>query len=297
MSQVPTRDVRTSHIEYLRHGETPMLAQVCEPDGDGPFPLLVDVHGGAWTSYDRTHRRATKQALARKGVVIISVDFRMPPLATYPASLADVNYAVRWAKANSELFKSRPEWVGLMGESSGGHQAVLAAMRPADPRYSGLQSRPAWDGIDATVMCVVALWPVISPLRRFQYAVQMRSEGKLKRMTDMTIPGHESFWLTEHAMDEGDPVRILERGEAVHLPPVIAVQGSSDISHPISHLERFGELYRAAGGWFDLEVVTMEPGVNLGVSIDEGPNDVTGERVLTRVAELVRRSAAETASA
>src|SRR5262249_60408542 len=101
-----------------------------------PFPRRIDLHGGAWFSQDRAADAIFNEALARSGVVVAALDFRMPPVAGYPASLADINFATRWLKARAGELNVRPDRVGMIGISSGAHQAMLAAMRPRDRRYA-----------------------------------------------------------------------------------------------------------------------------------------------------------------
>src|SRR3954469_23007106 len=125
-------------VEYLRHGDEPLLARIHTPRGQGPFPALVEVHGGAWCQSDRTTEKLRHQAMASHGIVSIALDFRSGNEDPYPASVADVNYAVRWAKHNARTLKTRPDLVGLSGQSSGGHLAMLVPMRPHDPRYAAI---------------------------------------------------------------------------------------------------------------------------------------------------------------
>src|SRR6266851_241588 len=130
--------VRIEDVEYQRQGARALLARLYRPAGAGPHPAVVQVHGGAWVNKDRTDNDFIARAFAESGILVASIDFRMPPEAPYPASLADINLAVRWLKARARLYGSRPDWVGSMGTSSGGHQVLLAAMRPDDPRYAAL---------------------------------------------------------------------------------------------------------------------------------------------------------------
>ena len=83
-------DVTTQDLEYQRIGGKPQLARLYRPKGDGPFPAVVGVHGGAWTSGDRNNNQAIDQALAAVGVVVLALDLRLAPQAPYPASVADV---------------------------------------------------------------------------------------------------------------------------------------------------------------------------------------------------------------
>src|SRR5260370_34278907 len=125
-------------VESLRHGDKPLLARVHKPRGEGPFPALVECHGGAWCLQDRHTEKLRHQAMASHGIVSIALDFRSGNEAPYPASVQDINYAVRWAKLKSRELKTRPDLIGLSGQSSGGHLAMLVAMRPHDPRYAAI---------------------------------------------------------------------------------------------------------------------------------------------------------------
>jgi acetyl esterase/lipase len=250
-------EIDINDVEYVRHGDSALLARIIMPKSGGPFPAIVHLHGGAWTQNDRTNDDKMLSALARFGVTVVSIDFRMPPVAGYPASLADANSAVRWAKANSERLRTTPDRVGIMGSSSGGHQAVLAGMRPEDPRYSAI---PMAGGFDASVPYVVALWPVIDPLGRYHYAKDLEKAGQRPEFTANIIAAHDAYWGSEDAMSEGSPVQILERGEDVATPPVFYVGSEADQSHPYPHLDRFVTAYRARGGLVNLQLTETPAG-------------------------------------
>src|SRR3984893_14381849 len=115
-------DISIEDVEYQRQAGRALLARLYRPGGAGPFPAVVQVHGGAWTSKDRTDNDFISRAFAESGILVASLDFRMPPEAPYPASLADVNLGIRWLKARARTYGSRPDWVGVFGPSSGGHQ-------------------------------------------------------------------------------------------------------------------------------------------------------------------------------
>jgi acetyl esterase/lipase len=156
-------DVKVEDIEYLRHGNTPYLATIYRPQGTGPFPIMVELHGGAWCRSDRHGDKVIHEALAKTGVIVATLDWRQPPTASYPASFQDIHYGIRWIKSRAVELGGRPDMVGSMGNSSGGHQAMLLAMRPFDPRYSALPLATA-PALDATVRCVIMTSPVIDPL-------------------------------------------------------------------------------------------------------------------------------------
>jgi acetyl esterase len=261
-----TYQVDVEEVEYLRHGDKPFLARVFKPKGTGPFPLMVSLHGGAWCREDRHTDEVIHQQLSKSGVVIASLDFRMPPDASYPGSMIDINYGIRWAKSKAASLGGLPDRVGVMGTSSGGHQAMLTAMRPRDARYASLPLAEthltAMGGqgprYDATVRCAVLLWPVIDPLGRYRYAKDLKTRPPYPDIVDRVLPAHDQFWKTEDAMAEGNPVMALERGEKAEMPPVLYMQGTKDVAHPRPHLDRFVAAYRKAGGQLDLELAEGE---------------------------------------
>src|SRR5438445_6354143 len=152
--------IHTEDLEYLHVGGTPLRARFYRPEGAGPFPAVLEVHGGAWTSGDRFNNVAIAEHLAAHGIVVLSIDFRMPPAARYPDTVADVNFGIRFLKANAGRFATRRELVGGLGTSSGGHLLLLNALRPRDARYA---SHPL-PGADASLAFAIACWPGADPL-------------------------------------------------------------------------------------------------------------------------------------
>ena len=254
-------------VEYLRHGDKPQLARVFRPRGDGPFPALVEVHGGAWCLSDRTTERLRHQAMAMHGIVSIALDFRSGNESPYPASVANVNFAVRWTKANAAMLGTRPDLVGLSGQSSGGHLAMLVAMRPHDPRYAAIPLPPRSPVQDATVRCVVMSWPVINPYSRYRLAKRKLAGADPPEWPRSIIARHDAYWRSEAEMAEGNPMLALERGEKVLTPPAVWFQGRGDLLHDYQDVEssfpgnepqRFVANYRQAGGEITLEYVDMD---------------------------------------
>lgn len=251
-----SHEVDIEDVEYLRHGDKPLLVRLFKPRGKGPFPLVVQLHGGAWCRFDRLSDAAINEPLAKTGVVVAALDFRMPPDASYPASMVDINYAVRWLKARAPALNSSATRVGIMGSSSGGHQAILTGMRPRDARYAAL---PGHAGHDASVRCVVLCSPVIDPLGRYHYAKKLKAGGPpYPESVDLWLPCHDDYWKNEAAMAEGSPVCALERGERAELPPVLYLHGTVDKAHPRPDLDRFVTSYRKAGGSVDLQLYEGE---------------------------------------
>jgi acetyl esterase/lipase len=283
---ITTYELDVEDVEYVRHGNKALLARLFKPRGTGPFPLIVELHGGAWCRGDRLNDTIINEPLAKSGVVVAALDFRMPPVAAYPASLADINYAIRWLKTRAAELSSRPDWVGILGVSSGAHQAMLLGMRPRDPRYSAVPLLATAAAVDATVRCVVLCWPVIDPLARYRYAKKLKEGGKpYPDLVDQVLPSHDEYWETEEAMAEGNPVLALERGERVELPPALYLQGTHDLAHPRPDLDRFVTQYRKTGGKVELELFEGEG----QAFITRNPGSPNSRNAIEKIIEFVHR--------
>ncbi len=114
-------EVDVRDVEYQYQAGKPWLARIYQHQGTGPFPTLVDAHGGAWHNGDRTNNAGIERALAAKGILVAAVDFRQPPEAGCPASICDVNLAVRWLKMHAAAFNGSNA-VGAFGNSSDGQR-------------------------------------------------------------------------------------------------------------------------------------------------------------------------------
>lgn len=226
-----------------------LAVRVYLPAGTGPFPAMVDVHGGVWSLNDRTANENMHRALAGSGIVIAAVDFRQPREHPYPAQVADVNYAIRWLKSKAVEFNADPETVGGMGASSGGHTIILSSMKSSHAAYNTIDF-PGSD-FDATLKYVIVGWPIVAPYERYKYA-QETGNDRLVELTD-------AYFSSVDAMKEGSPYQILKRGEAEALPPLFIAQGTADTNLPVPVTEQFARDYRAAGGDVELELFQDMP--------------------------------------
>jgi acetyl esterase/lipase len=243
MANFPEYDIEVSDVEYQNLQGKSWLARVYRPKAPGSFPGFVGMHGGAWTVGDRTNNAATDEILASRGVVVASIDFRQPPDAGYPGSIADLNLAIRWLKARGAEFGCSGV-VGSFGVSSGGHQVVLNGLRPDDLRYTALPL-PGHPDIDATVAFVIATWPVIDPLFRFRYAQETGRQS--------LIDAHLLYWGSDQAMAEGSPQTAVEEDEHIAMPPILMMLKRGDTSHPQEMQDRFIAAYRKRGGSIEVE--------------------------------------------
>jgi acetyl esterase/lipase len=237
--------LKVSDVEFRRTPKRTLLARVYQPQGAGPFPALLDLHGGAWFDKDRLANAPMDEALAASGILVVAIDLTLAPEAPYPASVQDANYGIRWLKSKAPEWKGDPATLGALGSSSGGHVIELCAMRPRDPRYNAhpLANAP---GVDATLAYVATRSPIPDPYARFRQAEKMKRAEMVQKSRTYFNPWETIF--------EGNPQQILDRGEPVALPPLLIMQGDLDDNVLPEFQETFAASYRAAGGECQLEI-------------------------------------------
>jgi len=238
-------EVKAWDVEFRSAPTRTLMARIYQPQGAGPFPALLDLHGGAWNNQDRTANAPMDEKLAASGILVVAVDLTLAPEAPYPASVADANYGVRWLKAKAHEWNGDPATVGALGSSSGGHVVELCAMRPNDSRYN-VHTLAAAPGIDATLIYVATRSPVSDP-----YARYLNAE---KRAWAEMINYSKTYFNPWESIHEGNPQEILDRREAVALPPLLIMQGELDDNVLPTIQEKFANSYRAAGGECQFEI-------------------------------------------
>lgn len=229
MDYDPTQQcaVTVSDVEYRRVGSLSLQARIYRPGCAGPTPLLLDVHGGGWTVGDRLSDESIVLALARSGIAVVSIDYRLAPDHPYPAQVDDTEWAIQWVNHRAdELGGARP--IGLMGSSSGAHTALMAAMktRIETPTY------------------VIALWPPLDSYARYEYA---RRAGR-----DLLVTRTEGYFQNQQDLREANPRSILSRRAFGCLPPMMIIHGEADEEVPVSLSHQFAEAYGAADGHVEL---------------------------------------------
>ena len=251
-------DVDAADVVFYEGEGISLPMTIFKPRGDGPFPALLRVHGGAWNIGKRQAAESIDRQIAECGMVVAAIDFRLAPDYPYPAQIQDTNLAVRWLKLHASEHAIDLSSFGGVGDSSGGHTMMLNAMRPNDPNYVSLPL----DGdqnVDGSVDYVIGLWPVLDPYTRYFYSLGIDWTDKINQ--------HQAYFMTSDAMREANPQMILERGEDVLKPPVLIIQGDSDDNIPRYIPLMFEDIYRASGGSVQLE---WFPGMPHGFAIKPG---------------------------
>jgi acetyl esterase len=235
-----------SEVEFRKNSAGRVLmARIYQPKGPGPFPTVLDLHGGAWNQKNRLAEEPMDRALAASGLLVVAVDLTLAPEAPYPACVQDANFAVRWLKANAASWNGDPSRIGVYASSSGGHVAELLAMRPHDPRYNSIPFASA-PNLDSTVAYVAMRSPISSTFSRYENAERRGNQNMMKNNKVFFNP-----WETIH---ESNPQEILERGEKVALVPFLIMQGALDDNMLPEFQEKFVSSYKAAGGACDYQL-------------------------------------------
>ena len=263
-------------LVYQRQDGKERLARLYQPAGTDPFPAVLKIHGGAWNDKDRTDGQNTAMELVNSGILVLSIDFRNAPEAPYPAALADINYGIRWLKLHAADYGSSADRVGLYGTSSGGHLALLAALRPGDARYRALPFAEAPD-LDARVAFVVSGWGVLYPEERVKISERTKNQHMLENVA--------TFFPDAALLAEATPALVLERGEPVATPPALVFQGTADEWTGPELAQRFAADYRKAGGIIDLEIYEGEHHTFL----EDHPNTANSKKALATIKSFIKK--------
>jgi acetyl esterase/lipase len=222
-------------------------------------PLFVDVHGGAWSFGHRKRGRHYCRALAAKGIASLAIEFRQGPDHKHPAAAEDIIQALQVANSLEIDIES----LGIVGHSSGGHLALLAALCPH--QFTNEQPVPSPD-------FVIALWPVSNPIARYQY-VRSRSDedpGTWAKGFDphLLAEGHRGYFPDEQSMHDAAIQRILMANEHSHLPRTFIVQPELDENVPVFMSQTLHGALLAAGCDVSYKVY---PGVGHSFAQADGP--------------------------
>jgi acetyl esterase len=235
-------------VEFARPGGHPLLLDLHVPDGAGPFPAAILVHGGGFDSGSReTNMSPTFQPLADAGFAWFSVDYRMAPEFRFTEAKEDIDTAIKWVKTNARTYKVDPAKIALAGESAGGFLV----------NYAATHETPATR--------VAAVVDIYGPVDYEKIARQRQAYPG--RFNMVSINGHQknggSIWfLGAHGYDEASFATLKEVSPlyAVHqgMPPFLAIHGTRDDQVPYEQSMILCEAMHKVGARCD--IITVEAG-------------------------------------
>ena len=205
-------------VEYARPGGKPVLLDLHVPDGAGPFPAAILVHGGGFDGGSKsTNCRPLFEPLANAGFAWFSIDYRMAPEFRFPEANEDMNSAIQWVKANAATYHVDVSRIAIIGESAGGFLV----------NYAGTHETP-----ETRVAAVVDFY---GPVDYGKLALQRRDHPELFNMKSISAHlangGSTGFFGVEQLDAEGlAKLRAISPIFAVHkgMAPFLCIHGTKD---------------------------------------------------------------------
>lgn len=156
-------------IEFGNHDGVALLGDLTIPDGPGPFPALVGVHGGGWQQGSRDIYKHWGPFLAARGYVLLAVDYRTsaPGRKSFPEAVHDVRAAVQFIKGEAAACKVDPARVALIGDSAGGHLASLVALGGDSPTFAAGYPEDKHAKLSTKVKCAVGVYGIYDMVRQW----------------------------------------------------------------------------------------------------------------------------------
>ncbi|MEU9800306.1 alpha/beta hydrolase [Streptomyces sp. NPDC051000] len=252
-------------------GYRPRLLDVRVPAGEGPFPVVVWIHGGGWLDGDRRYPPPTVPAALLHGAVLgaglalVSIDYRHSLEAPFPAQLHDVKAAIRYVRAYAGVLGLDADRIAVWGESAGGHLAALAGLVGPDSADGAALEGTHGVGSGDTGVRAVVDWYGVSDLISL-------AEHPMPPMPPMP-PGVEFPDPYEALLGAGVAARrdlaraaspVTHAATASNPPPFLLVHGRLDGLVPYSQSELLAAALESVGGEVVLRPVEGADHIFLG---------------------------------
>jgi len=232
-SFTPTNATFKTDIEYGEVGGEKLLLDACVPDGDGPFPMAIIVHGGGWSGGDKQKDITVLfEPLTRAKFTWFSINYRLAPTNRWPACFEDVQTAIRWVKTHAAEYKGDPRRIALMGYSAGGHLVCQAVVHAQD---------------DTRVQAVVGFAPPTDLVADCE-----RRGGLSPSLTNLLDRAKTLDEQSRAILSEISPINYVKPG----LPPFLLIHGTEDKSVPYVQSVNFQAKLKEVG--VPCEIVTVK---------------------------------------
>jgi acetyl esterase/lipase len=220
-------------------GIRPLELDLWLPPGEGPFPVVVFLHGGGWRVGSR-HSAGPMlpdpfQQVAAAGIAVAAVDYRLSGEAIWPAQLHDAKAAVRWLRARAAELGVDPDRIAAWGESAGGHLAELLGLVTDD----GLEGDVGISGPTSEVVAVAAWY---APSDVAAVATDLAADPSDPWTREALLLGAPAVTVPDTAA-QASPVSHVVAGA----PPFLLLHGRADRLIPSVQSERLHAALVAAG--------------------------------------------------
>ena len=219
-------------LAYSKLGSRELKLDIARPaEGDGPFPAVLVIHGGAWRQGNKADVRPILPQFVEHGYVAVSPEYRFCPQDAFPAQIHDVKAAVRWLKVNAKKYRIDPDRIGAMGFSAGGHLSLMLGLTSPN---DGLEGDVSAGAPDSRVKAVVNYF---GP-----------TDLAAKDIPDICKPWVKDF-LGGSPQDRPDaaakasPLTFVSKDDA----PVLTFQGTKDSLVPYTQAIKLAEAMNSAG--------------------------------------------------
>ncbi len=245
-----TAHIRRKHFDlpYAHLSPAQKLDIYWPAEGDGPFPVIVSIHGGAFMGGDKRDVQITPtlEGLER-GYAVVGVNYRMSGEAKFPALVLDVKAAIRWIRANAATYLLDPAKIAVWGGSAGGYQALMAGVTAGVAELDDLSlGNPAQS---SDVQAVVAWFPPTNFLLMDAQLVESGlSAGDVEDHSAANSP--ESLLLGRKITDIPELVRAANPETYIRpgAPPMLIQHGLLDDTVPYQQSATFAATARAILG-------------------------------------------------
>ena len=235
-------------VEYGRPGGHALLLDLHVPDGPGPFPAAILVHGGGFDGGSKsTNCRPLFEPLANANFAWFSIDYRMAPEFRFPEAKEDMASAIRWVKANAAEYHVDASQIAIIGESAGGFLV----------NYAGTHETP-----ETKVAAVVDFY---GPADYAKLAIERRDHPErfnMKSITAHFAKGGSTRFFGAEQLDEAGLAKLHDASPlfAVHkeMPPFLAIHGTKDDQVSYDQSTVFCDAMHKVG--VKCELITIEGG-------------------------------------
>jgi acetyl esterase/lipase len=166
-----TYDLR-KNLTYATHDGVDLQGDLYIPAGQGPFPLIVNVHGGYWRRGSRNTFSYWGPYLAERGYAGLTISYRLtkPGKSTFPGVVSDVRAAVQFMRGQAKDFRIDPNRIALWGNSAGAHLAALVALAGDSPLFAGAYPQDPHHAQSTKVKVLIGVYGIYDLLAQWKHS-------------------------------------------------------------------------------------------------------------------------------